>query len=381
MSPRLLARFLRSRCVAGSRDDRRVVNAVGRGEMMIGLALCVVPLAFYAWLVDRRPGAWSNGIVRAVGLGMAGLTAAGIIVRTVPVIGSLIVGTLVVVAALGTAVLPFLLIVNGVEMWRKEGRSLSNVLSGALGVGLLVLMAWCLRSVFSPFEPWAVAGISATMALGWLSFGFLGYLASVFVIHRAKPLPGNHQIVVLGSALVKGKVPKLLASRLDRGIGQWRTDRDAGFHSVIIPSGGKGDDEPRAEGEAMAESLVEHGISRECVVVENQAANTDENISLSRQVMPTQVRSVPSRRAEAARQRQNPQVVVATSSYHAVRAAELCRRQGLRVRVLGAPTATYFLPSAMLREYIALLASRPWINGIMLVLVLAFWPIVTMALR
>ena len=145
MSLRLLARFLRSRCVAGSRDDRRVVNAVGRGEMMIGLALCVVPLAFYAWLVDRRPGAWSNGIVLAVGLGMAGLTAAGIIVRTVPVIGSLIVGTLVVVAALGTAVLPFLLIVNGVEMWRKEGRSLSNVLSGALGVGLLVLMAWCLR--------------------------------------------------------------------------------------------------------------------------------------------------------------------------------------------------------------------------------------------
>ncbi|PZM50498.1 YdcF family protein, partial [Salmonella enterica subsp. enterica serovar Derby] len=36
--------------------------------MMIGLALCVVPLAFYAWLVDRRPGAWSNGIVLAVGL-------------------------------------------------------------------------------------------------------------------------------------------------------------------------------------------------------------------------------------------------------------------------------------------------------------------------
>ena len=50
-------------------------------------------------------------------------------------------------------------------------------------------------------------------------------------------------------------------------------------------------------------------------------------------------------------------------------------------RVLGASTATYFLPSAMLREHIAMLVSRPWINGIMLVLVLAFWPIVTMALR
>ncbi|MCU7485358.1 hypothetical protein PA19B2_10905 [Cutibacterium acnes 19B2] len=30
---------------------------MGRGEMVIGLALCVVLLAFYAWLVDRRPDA------------------------------------------------------------------------------------------------------------------------------------------------------------------------------------------------------------------------------------------------------------------------------------------------------------------------------------
>jgi len=36
---------------------------MGRGEMVIGLALCVVLLAFYAWLVDRRPDAWSNGWV------------------------------------------------------------------------------------------------------------------------------------------------------------------------------------------------------------------------------------------------------------------------------------------------------------------------------
>lgn len=344
--------------------------------MIIGLAVCVAIFACYAWLLERRPGAWTNGIVLAVGLGLAGLTAVGIVAGTVPVLGLGVVITLVVLAAIGTAVVPFVLIANGIEMRRKEGGSLSNVLSGLLGVGLLVLMVWCVKGLFSPFEPWAVVGISLTMVLGWLSFGFLGYLASVLAVHRAKPLPGEHQIIVLGSALVHGKVPRLLANRLDRSIDQWRTDDAAGFHSVIIPSGGKGEDEPRAEGEAMANYLIEHGIPGECIVVEDKAANTDENISLSRELMPAEVASTSVRRTIASRQSHNPPVVVATSSYHAVRAAELCRRQGVRARVLGAPTATYFLPSAMLREYIALLMSRPWINSIMMILVAAFWPIV-----
>ncbi len=47
------ARSLRSRCVAGFRDDRRVVNVMGRGEMVIGLALCVIPpRSMPGWSID-----------------------------------------------------------------------------------------------------------------------------------------------------------------------------------------------------------------------------------------------------------------------------------------------------------------------------------------
>ena len=134
--------------------------------MIIGLAACVAIFACYAWLLERRPGAWTNGIVLAVGLGLAGLTAVGIVAGTVPVLGLGVVITLVVLAAIGTAVAPFVLIANGIVMRRKEGGSLSNVLSGLLGVGLLVLMVWCVKGLFSPFEPWAVVGISLTMVLG-----------------------------------------------------------------------------------------------------------------------------------------------------------------------------------------------------------------------
>lgn len=55
--------------------------------MIIGLAVCVAIFACYAWLLERRPGAWTNGIVLAVGLGLAGLTAVGIVAGTVPVLG------------------------------------------------------------------------------------------------------------------------------------------------------------------------------------------------------------------------------------------------------------------------------------------------------
>ena len=210
----------------GMKDDHR--SGRMRGDLRL---LCLV-----VGTTPRRLDEWNRVGWRP----WAGLTAVGIVAGTVPVLGLGVVITLVVLAAIGTAVVPFVLIANGIEMRRKEGGSLSNVLSGLLGVGLLVLMVWCVKGLFSPFEPWAVVGISLTMVLGWLSFGFLGYLASVLAVHRAKPLPGEHQIIVLGSALVHGKVPRLLANRLDRSIDQWRTDDAAGFHSVIIPSGGKG---------------------------------------------------------------------------------------------------------------------------------------------
>src|SRR5699024_11439812 len=67
-------------------------------------------------------------------------------------------------------------------------------------------------------------------------------------------------IIVLGSGLIGGEVPPLLAARLDRGIAVHRDFNDA---PVIIPSGGQGSDEPRPEGMAMREYLLDNGISRD----------------------------------------------------------------------------------------------------------------------
>ncbi|MCI1746718.1 MAG: YdcF family protein [Acidipropionibacterium sp.] len=321
--------------------------------------MAVVFLGGYAWLARLRPGAWSNGVV----LLCAVFSAAGAafwLVRGIPVLGAAVAVLVVLGLGLGTLALPVLLIVNGVTMLRREGRSPANLLSGLVGVVLVALMVWLAVSAAGGMTGLLALGLAAVMAVAWLSFGFLGFLTSGVALGRRGCPPGDHHIVVLGSGLVRGRVPPLLAGRLDRAIDQWRADRGAGYDSLIIPSGGRGSDESRAEGEAMAEYLEVHGIPAEAIRVEDRATTTAENLTYSTELV---ARETPA------------DLVVVTSSYHAVRAADLCRRQRLHARVLGAGTARYFLPSALLREYAALLAVHPWLNGIVVALILATCPL------
>lgn len=48
-------------------------------------------------------------------------------------------------------------------------------------------------------------------------------------------------------------------------------------------------------------------------------------------------------------------LVVVTSAYHSFRTALLTRRLGLTARVVGARTARYYVPSALLREFVAVM--------------------------
>jgi hypothetical protein len=52
------------------------------------------------------------------------------------------------------------------------------------------------------------------------------------------------------------------------------------------------------------------------------------------------------------------QGLIVTSDYHVLRAAILARRLGLPAQAAGARTARYYWPSAMLREFIALVVGR-----------------------
>lgn len=109
----------------------------------------------------------------------------------------------------------------------------------------------------------------------------------------------------------------------------------------MIPSGGQGHDETRPEGAAMAEYLQEQGVPAEDIAVEDRAVNTEQNLLLSARLQ-----------EEAGRP---GSMAAVTNSYHALRTALLARRLKLDAEAVGAKTAFYYVPSAFLREFIALM--------------------------
>src|SRR4051812_23015512 len=94
-------------CFGVLRERRRVSNAV-----FLGLAIVFAATALFLHLVAEKPR-----------------------------LGSDVAVAVLVLAALGVVALTWFLLVNGVTMVRKEGRSLANLLSLGAGLALVALLA------------------------------------------------------------------------------------------------------------------------------------------------------------------------------------------------------------------------------------------------
>ena len=197
-----------------------------------------------------------------------------------------------------------------------------------------------------------VIGLPA-MYLAFVLVAFLGYawLYGWCVRRWGRPVDA---VIVLGAGLRGDRVTPLLASRLDRGHEVLDRSRARGRDTVIITSGGQGPDEVVPEAVAMANHLVETGVDPGLIVLEDASTSTEENLRFS---------------AEVAREQGiDGRFAVVTNNYHAFRAALLMRQAGLPGFAVGAPTARYFWPSAILREYVAILRDHRWINAAILLL-------------
>ncbi|MEV6643849.1 YdcF family protein [Amycolatopsis sp. NPDC051371] len=291
-------------------------------------------LLVFAVRLAREPRRLGNAVWLGVALLLSGLwllRAALHLEWLTPIL----VGVLAVVAAVVAVVLPGALIVNGVRMVRREGRSLANLLSFLLGVGMLALEGL----FFAPLGRWGSA-LVATAAVLACYFGFLfaSLLGYSILYGRLRRRTGFDAIIVLGSGLAGDRVTPLLAARLDRAIRLY--EREA-TPPLLVVSGGCGPGETTTEASAMQEYLRSHGIPADRIRREDRATTTEENLAFSAKLLPGGVRP--------------PRVLAVTSNYHVFRTAVECRRLGLPFDATGAPTARYFLPSALLREFAALI--------------------------
>lgn len=313
-------------CVSAWKDRRRFSNAV-----LLGLTLITLSFALLLQLTALPP--WAA-------------LAVMLLVFALPTLGVMSVGVF--------------LIANGVTMVRKEGRRPANLLSMLAGLGIFGMIALLITVPW--FGSTALNGIAATLTLVvmYVSFIFLCFLGYAFLYGRIKVRGDVDHVVMLGSGLIGGdRVPPLLASRLRKGQEIYAAQLARGSRPpVLLPSGGKGSDEKVAEARAMADWLIAEGVPAEHIVLEDRSTTTEENMLFSRAIM------------EAA----DPgyRCVVVTNNFHAFRAAMMARKAGVNGQVVGSPTARYFLPSATLREFVAVFWEHRvvnlWICGLLIAL-------------
>jgi len=256
--------------------------------------------------------------------------------------GDLLVLASAVVVFIGVLALGAFMIGNGLTMVRKEGRSLGNMLSLLAGLALFAAPVASLALVLTQ-NAWAI-GLGALVFLVSLHLGvaFLIFLSASVLYQLFPRRLAPTGIIVHGAGLIRGQVTPLLRSRLDRAVAARQELLARGVDPVLVPSGGKGADEDRAEGEAMTEYLIEEaGVPAERVMAETESATTEENLIFSHRLLD-----------EAGHQ--GP-YLVATSRYHAFRAAQLARKLGYEDEAIGGRTTFYFVPSATLREFIAIM--------------------------
>lgn len=321
-------------------------------------ALLTIWLIIGVLLEPRRFG-W--GILLAVILFQAAallLLDVGTLVRDVGGGDALTYGLLGTFALLmlGVLLLGLFLVVNAWTMWRKEGLGLAPRISGAIGVALLGYLAMGVLAVVFDVQALAPTLLFIGLPAGYVGFLFVAFLLYsllyVWVSNRfGRPVDA---VVVLGSGLGGGeRVTPLLAGRLRRGREVFEKSQQAGRDPVLIVSGGKGDDERLSEAQAMANWLTDEGFGG-ALALEDRSTDTEENLEFSADLI----------RAD----NKTGRVAVATSDYHAFRAAIIMRKAHIKGYTVGCKTARYYWPSATVREFLAILLEHSRVNLAIIVL-------------
>jgi uncharacterized SAM-binding protein YcdF (DUF218 family) len=308
-----------------------------------------------SFLRDRR--LFKNGIFLVLTLMFAGLGVIFAIETVSKPVAVALVWAIVIAIPVAIGVLAVFLVINGVTMLRRERRRLSNLLSLLVGLGIIGFVIFSVLVQTIGWEPLAAVRSVLLGVLTYVAFLFLCFLVYAFVYSRVRSSRKVDFVVVLGSGLIGSRVPPLLASRLDRAQQVYERALRKGRSPRIVTSGGQGPGEDVPEADAMAAYLVEHGVPDDQIIREDRSTNTWENLSFSRDLM---VALRPEYRC-----------LIVTNNFHAFRAALTARKARVNGQVIGSPTAAYYWPTATIREFVAILRTHPYLNGIICLLIAA----------
>lgn len=196
---------------------------------------------------------------------------------------------------------------------------------------------------------------------------FVGTCLCAWLAARHVPKAPCDYLMILGCGLREdGSPTPLLAGRIDAARSYAAFQEEQGFEPpVFVPSGGQGPDEVWAEAESMRRYLLEQGVEEERILKEDASTNTRQNFELSAKVV------AQARPTDAP----SPRMAFSTTNYHVFRSYVYAHDAGMHAEGIAAPTKRYFWPNAFLREFVGLLAARPLMIALALLLTVGIYGI------
>ena len=165
---------------------------------------------------------------------------------------------------------------------------------------------------------------------------FLGVLCT-FIVRDCKSVGEKNldYIIVLGAQVYEHGPSAILKYRLDEALEYLNENPD----TICIVTGAQGYNEPRCEGDVMAEYLIGHNIESNRIIIENKATDTIENMNYSKMLMKENYNGVG----------------IVTNDFHVFRAVQLANAQELKnVYGIAGESHPVYLPNNILRECLAI---------------------------
>ena len=278
-------------------------------------------------------------------IGLIGLVIEGILLLIFPLISGVVI--------------PVAIVVLTVKMWRRESKSIANLL---LPITMLffLLVDWLYLIVGRLPSDWIglkILSFAYPILSIYLAWQFLIFFLSSWIYGRKMKKKTADYYVVLGAGLVQGeKVGVLLGNRIKAAVNAAQTAKN---QPIIIFSGGQGPDEKISEAAAMQKyAVAELNFPASRTRLEEKSRTTYENLVFSSQLISQEAKETASS-SETSKTSESEPFLFFTSDYHVFRAALFAAQLKLQAHGgRGGKTAMYYRVPAFIREFIAVLNTQ-----------------------
>lgn len=170
---------------------------------------------------------------------------------------------------------------------------------------------------------------------------FVGVEAAIILNSYQDERINTDYVFILGAGVDGDTVSLTLKERLDKGMEYLRFNPD----SKVVVTGGKGFNTEISEAHAMKVYLINKGLQKDRIIMEDKSTSTMENFKYSKEIL------------NQDKSNSINEITVITSDFHMMRSKMLASRNGFKAYGITCKTPMIVRVNSYIREYFAVIKS------------------------